>query len=40
MQILAVLKTQPCKRNNRQNSDNSKKAAKQCNAEERLDAGC
>lgn len=30
----------PCKRNNRQISDNTKIAAKQGNAEERPDAGC
>jgi len=35
-----VLKIKPCKRNNRQNSDNTKNAAKQGNAEERPDAGC
>ena len=34
------LKNKPCKRNNRQNSDNTKNAAKQGNAEERPDAGC
>ena len=35
-----VLKIKPCKRNNRQNSDNTKNAAKQGNAEERPDADC
>ena len=34
------LKNKLCKRNNRQNSDNTKNAAKQGNAEERPDAGC
>jgi len=34
------LKNKPCKRNNRQNSDNTKNAAKQGNAEERPDADC
>ena len=34
------LKNKPCKRNNRQISDNTKIAAKQGNAEERPDAGC
>ena len=34
------LKNKPCKRNNRQNSDNTKNAAKQGNAEERPDTGC
>ena len=34
------LKNKPCKRNNRQKSDNTKNAAKQGNAEERPDAGC
>ena len=33
-------KNKPCKRNNRQISDNTKIAAKQGNAEERPDAGC
>ena len=36
----AVPKNKPCKRNNRQISDNTKIAAKQGNAEERPDAGC
>lgn len=35
-----VPKNKPCKRNNRQISDNTKIAAKQGNAEERPDAGC
>ena len=35
-----VLKIKPCKRNNRQNSDHTKDAAKEGNAEERPDAGC
>ena len=38
--ILKVPKNKPCKRNNRQISDNTKIAAKQGNAEERPDAGC
>ena len=37
---IAVPKNKPCKRNNRQISDNTKIAAKQGNAEERPDAGC
>ena len=37
---LTVPKNKPCKRNNRQISDNTKIAAKQGNAEERPDAGC
>ena len=36
----SVPKNKPCKRNNRQISDNTKIAAKQGNAEERPDAGC
>jgi len=36
----AGMKNKPCKRNNRQISDNTKIAAKQGNAEERPDAGC
>ena len=36
----SVLKIKPCKRNNRQNSDHTKDAAKEGNAEERPDAGC
>ena len=35
-----VPKNKPCKRNNRQISDNTKIAAKHGNAEERPDAGC
>ena len=35
-----VPKNKPCKRNNRQISDNTKIAAKQGNAEERPYAGC
>ena len=35
-----VLKIKPCKRNNHQNSDHTKNAAKEGNAEERPDAGC
>ena len=35
-----VPKNKPCKRNNRQISDNTKIAAKQGNAEEQPDAGC
>ena len=35
-----VLKIKPCKRNNHQNSDHTKDAAKEGNAEERPDAGC
>ena len=35
-----VPKNKPCKRNNRQISDNTKIAAKQGNAEERPDADC
>ncbi len=38
--IISVPKNKPCKRNNRQISDNTKIAAKQGNAEERPDAGC
>ena len=38
--FFAVPKNKPCKRNNRQISDNTKIAAKQGNAEERPDAGC
>lgn len=38
--ITVVPKNKPCKRNNRQISDNTKIAAKQGNAEERPDAGC
>lgn len=38
--VLKVPKNKPCKRNNRQISDNTKIAAKQGNAEERPDAGC
>ena len=37
---VSVLKIKPCKRNNRQNSDHTKDAAKEGNAEERPDAGC
>lgn len=37
---IMVPKNKPCKRNNRQISDNTKIAAKQGNAEERPDAGC
>ena len=40
LQLLLVLKIKPCKRNNRQNSDHTKNAAKEGNAEERPDAGC
>ena len=36
----AVLKIKPCKRNNHQNSDHTKDAAKEGNAEEQPDAGC
>ena len=35
-----VPKNKPCKRNNRQNLANTKTAAKESNAEERLHAGC
>ena len=38
--VFRVPKNKPCKRNNRQISDNTKIAAKQGNAEERPDAGC
>ena len=38
--IILVPKNKPCKRNNRQISDNTKIAAKHGNAEERPDAGC
>ena len=38
--LKTVPKNKPCKRNNRQISDNTKIAAKQGNAEERHDAGC
>lgn len=38
--VILVPKNKPCKRNNRQISDNTKIAAKQGNAEERPDAGC
>ena len=38
--IISVPKNKPCKRNNRQISDNTKIAAKHGNAEERPDAGC
>lgn len=38
--LFVVPKNKPCKRNNRQISDNTKIAAKQGNAEERPDAGC
>ena len=38
--IISVPKNKPCKRNNRQISDNTKIAAKQGNAEERPDADC
>ena len=38
--LTKVLKIKPCKRNNRQNSDHTKNAAKEGNAEERPDAGC
>ena len=37
---MTVLKIKPCKRNNRQNSDHTKGAAKEGNAEERPDEGC
>ena len=40
LHIFKVPKNKPCKRNNRQISDNTKIAAKQGNAEERPDAGC
>ena len=36
----SVLKIKPCKRNNHQNSDHTKDAAKEGNAEEQPDAGC
>ena len=38
--IVEVPKNKPCKRNNRQISDNTKISAKQGNAEEQPDAGC
>ena len=38
--IVEVPKNKPCKRNNRQISDNTKISAKQGNAEGRPDAGC
>lgn len=40
LDVFVVPKNKPCKRNNRQISDNTKIAAKQGNAEERPDAGC
>lgn len=40
LMFFKVPKNKPCKRNNRQISDNTKIAAKQGNAEERPDAGC
>ena len=39
-ELFEVPKNKPCKRNNRQISDNTKISAKQGNAEERPDAGC
>ena len=38
--VAGVPKNKPCKRNNRQNLANTKTAAKESNAEERLHAGC
>lgn len=37
---VSVPKNKPCKRNNHQNLTNTKRAAKESNAEERLHAGC